>query len=527
VAANTLIGVKRLKKGDQGLLIAGEIEEKQNELLEIRHQYFSTRNAKDKKNIRKQDKLITKELSGLLKKDGFFNSTDAAMLAKWDPYCQTKPSDFFDANWMFGLQQKNSSLISADQEDTGFFDIVIGNPPYVQIKQIPWDDRRVFETLYKSATGRFNLFYLFLERSINLAKINGLSAFIIPDRFLLNTQCANLRQLLLNEQTLLEIDTFDDSIFESAVVDSVIILYRNNKLKYPYIKTKSRANIHTIKDMPVIEIPFEHFITSPSNQFDISYNIFNTNLIQKIRSGSVSLGEIAKIKDGIIQGKISDLLFLKKRIDNKSKKILFGEDIKRYYICFNNNWVNYKPDEMMKIEISRRGKDVRPGLWMRIPEIFECEKILTRQTADEIIAAYDRYSFYYSNTLHGTTITNSYYDILYVLAILNSKLLTWYYRVNTAEEGKVFAQIKIALLKLLPIREANKNTQKIIVDLVKKINLIKGKNHSTDTSVIERKIDNLVFRLYNLTYDEVKIIEPNFPLSKVEYEEIELINRCN
>jgi len=85
---------------------------------------------------------------------------------------------------------------------------VIGNPPYVQIKQISRTDRRFFEEKFKSAVGRFNLFYFFLEQSSNLSKPLGVSSFIVPDRLLLNTQCNELRKWLLNEQTILEIDSF-------------------------------------------------------------------------------------------------------------------------------------------------------------------------------------------------------------------------------------------------------------------------------------------------------------------------------
>lgn len=100
---------------------------------------------------------------------------------------------------------------------------------------------------------------------------------------------------------------------------------------------------------------------------------------------------------------------------------------------------------------------------------FWTTKILTRQTADEIIGSYDTQNYYYSNTLHGTGITNDNYDPLYVLGLLNSKLITWYYRSTTAEEGKVFAQIKIILLRLLPIKKATKNEQKPFIDIVNKI----------------------------------------------------------
>jgi len=168
----------------------------------------------------------------------------------------------------------------------------------------------------------------------------------------------------------------------------------------------------------------------------------------------------------------------------------------------------------MQLEVKRRGVGVRHGLWMRTPGIFERPKILTRQTADEIIGTYDTEQYYYSNTLHGTTITSKNYDPLYVLGLLNSKLITWYYRSTTAEEGKVFAQIKIALLRFLPIKKAKQNQQKTLVALVNKIlattksnDYLENPAKQAQVKEYEKQIDHLVYKLYNLTPEEIKIVE--------------------
>jgi hypothetical protein len=103
IAANTLIGVKRLNKGDQKFLSDPEIEIKQKNLLELRHSHFSARDAKEKIALRKKDEILCKDLIELLKKDGFYNPTDADQLATWNPYDQTKTNDFFYPYWMFGI----------------------------------------------------------------------------------------------------------------------------------------------------------------------------------------------------------------------------------------------------------------------------------------------------------------------------------------------------------------------------------------------------------------------------------------
>ncbi len=386
------------------------------------------------------------------------------------------------------------------------FDVVFGNPPYVQIKQIPWVDKDFYQTRFKFAVGRFNLFYFFIEQSANLLKKGGLSSFIVPDRILLNTQCDALRSWLFIEKTLIEIASFCEPVFDDAVVDAVIIFFKNERTNFTDIKVKNGVSVSEVKNVEYKLIPHNYFKDSPSNQFNLNYDPTISNIINKIRKKSLELGDIAEIKDGIIQGKVKNELFLKEPIDTHSKKLLFGKDINRYHISFNDNWINYKPDEMMKLERERlAGKGA--GLRMRVPEIFERNKILTRQTADEIIASYDDQNYYYSNTLHGTTITDGQFDPLCILALLNSKLMTWYYRNTTAENGKVFAQIKIVLLKKIPILSIRKNEQAQFVELVNKIFSLVQQNSNADISNLCTDIDRLVYQNYELTDDEITIIE--------------------
>jgi hypothetical protein len=390
--------------------------------------------------------------------------------------------------------------------EKGGFDVVIANPPYVPITKITWDDRKLFNDKYNSAVGRFNLFYFFLELTGKITKNNGVSNFIVPDRLLLNTQASGLRSWLLNKNQIIEIVSFDEVVFE-AVVDSILISYRNNIVEYETVRAKNKVTSNTLQHFENIVIPIEYFTSSPSMQFDLDYDKTNYELATKIINLSLFLGDISEIKDGIIQGKVPDLLFLNEPLDDDSMKLLFGKDINKYSLIFNNNWANYKPDLMMKNEVDRRGPGIRHGLWMRKPEIFEREKILSRQTADKIIATLDTEHYYYSNTLHGTTITDNNFDIKYILGILNCRVIHWFYKATTAESGKVFAQVKIALLRKLPILNVNKGQQKSIIDLSDKILTTKKSNPQADTTDLETEIDRLVYELYGLTEEEIQIVE--------------------
>jgi type I restriction-modification system DNA methylase subunit len=392
----------------------------------------------------------------------------------------------------------------------GGFDVVIQNPPYVQIKGIPADDRRIYEERYEFATGRFNLFYLFIERCKLLSRRTGVSSFIIPDRLLLNTQCKAIRAWLLEENSITELVSFADQVFETVVVDSILLFFRRELRSREFVRARRKVSQRDVQRTQQIEIPVSYFQLSPSAQFDLNFTPSKLALYSKIKANSVELGRISETKDGIIQGKVEDHLFLSAKRDSHSKPLLFGENVERYSITFRKNWVNYKPEEMMALEIKRRGDGVRPGLWMREPRIFERPKILTRQTADEIIAAYDKENFYYANTLHGTAIIDSGYEPHYLLGVLNSRITTWYYRSNTDEEGKVFAPIKIELLRKLPIPKADKKRQQQVIQLVDRILAAKARDAAADVSGLEREIDQLVYALYGLTSEEIAIVEESW-----------------
>ncbi|ESU19178.1 Type I restriction-modification system methyltransferase subunit [Flavobacterium cauense R2A-7] len=501
VTANTLVSLEKGNTlGKDMTFDFGETSHLQNELQQLRASYLQA-TPQEKENLKKKfEKLQTQIYKQEVLNAGGIGSKRAQQLVAWKPF-SNESSAWFDPEWMFGVEK---------------FDVVIGNPPYVQIKQIDAESKKRFTNSFKFATGRFNLFYLFIEITKKFSKENSITSYIVPDRLLLNTQCADIRKYLLTEQNINEIIAFGELVFESAIVDSIIITYSNSKRNKDFIKALTNCSIESLKSPKRTEIPYSHIDNSPNNQLDLNYNLEISNLINKIRNNCELYGNICNVKDGIIQSKIPDLLFLKDRKDEFSKKILFGRDIDSYKINWNNNWVNYNEVAMKSAEALRGGN----GLRLRNSSLFENKKILTRQTSDSIIAAYDVDNFYYANTLHGAVIQDVSYDPLYLLGVLNSKLITFYYRTITAEEGKVFAQVKIELLKLLPIKKT-KDQQKIIDIVNALINQIKIDDNNTNDNYIDQ-IDLLVYKLYELSYDEVLVVDAAFELSEQEYDNYKL-----
>ena len=107
----------------------------------------------------------------------------------------------------------------------------------------------------------------------------------------------------------------------------------------------------------------------------------------------------------------------------------------------------------------------------------------------------------------------------YLLALLNSKLLNFYYITEHKSTKKVFSEIQARSVGELPIKHVSPNSQQGFISLVDKILMSKKEDPQADTSALENEIDKKVYHLYGLTYDEVLIVDPDTPISRNEYEQ--------
>ena len=142
-------------------------------------------------------------------------------------------------------------------------------------------------------------------------------------------------------------------------------------------------------------------------------------------------------------------------------------------------------------------------------KFFEGERIYLRKIVGKtLFAAYIKcknvadQSVYIAKVKKGNNI-----DTKYLLGILNSKLLTWYFRIKANEFDDLFPQIKVTEFKALPIKLVSNKKQELLITLVDQILAVKATDPKADTSALEKQIDEMVYKLYELTEEEIKIIE--------------------
>ena len=359
----------------------------------------------------------------------------------------------------------------------GGFDVVVGNPPYVSAEYISEIEKKYYEKIYYSASGRQNLYIIFYEKALNILKKSANLGFITPYTILKNMYYKEIREFILKNAKILEIVDFKGiTVFEDAGVDSIIFMLKKEQ--------KEEYKITYISNIRIFENQL-YDIDFFSNQKilekeDLSMQFSkNDELISRILEDKniLKLKEIVDFKQGIITGGNKKYLVLEKK--DMCEKVLTGADFNRYRLSNSNQYIIYDTKKLH-----------RP----RKRELFEIkEKLLLRQTGAFPICMIDNDQYFTLDTVHNGILKRDNFDIKYVMLLLNSKFLRFIYENMINESGKLFAQVKIIYIDELPIKEISLEAQKPFIKKADKM-LFLNKN----LQELSQKFQRLLTRKFEL-----------------------------
>ena len=340
VSSDSLIKIKKVLTRD--LFEDPRIEDTKNKLREIRHEHFNAKTASRKSSLRKEDDRLRLQLAELLN-GSEVQPEDAIQLAKWNPYDQNEVSPFFDPEWMFGVKDG--------------FDIVIGNPPYVPLQNNGGALAQKYEKQeYKTFARTGDEYCLFYERGWQLLKEGGHLCFITSNKWMRAGYGEKTRAFFAkNTNPILLIDFAGVKIFESATVDTNILLFgkEKNQKKTICAVTNNKDSVKKLSDF----IRQQHTVNSFSSSD--SWGILSPieqRIKQKIEAVGVPLKEWdIQINYGIKTGcneafiinsdKRNEILANckdeaeRKRTEGLIRPILRGRDIKRYGYNWAGLWL--------------------------------------------------------------------------------------------------------------------------------------------------------------------------------------------
>lgn len=445
----------------------------------------------------------------------------ALKLCKYTLYMKVLKITKRNANLKFNLF--SADFLMKDSLNNISFDYVIGNPPYLENRRInKFYNKNDLKKRFKTAVGRFDIYSLFIEKSLELAKNKGIVAFVLPGNLLTNNNFSIIRQLILKRTDILEIIDLGDGIFFGVNMNmAIIILEKSNNDRVEHlIKCKNlRGDSSIQKSIYKLDyrlIPQNYYNNIMENVFDINSSEVTFKLREKVfKKGYTKLNDVCEIIAGIATGNVRNKLLTRNCNIPNAKKVLEGKSIDSYF----HKWDGlYFIDDKGIIDKSNG----EYATFMR-QEFIDEEKILIRQTADRFICTFEEQGLYLLNTLYSLKVREDYINkvnLKYVLGLLNSKLYSFLYRSIVGERGKLFPQVKIFHIQNSPIVIAEKELQDNIIEKVDKIMSIKkqmDKSEATsmddnseltkELSRLVHEVDFLVYSLFRLTSEEIREIE--------------------
>ena len=496
VSANTLIPVEY----DSCLVDSAPDVIKYKELLkELNHKIFLARRNIDKQNLKKQIKETRKALADAIEETGFVSHGAAQQLADWDMFDQNTSSSFFDPEWMFGVK--------------GGFDIVIANPPYVDIKALTKKDVKLYFEYYSTAENRINLYSIFIEKGLLLASSRGVLCYINPNSILVNESYLKIRKKVVNFiDTIIKLP---DDTFSSVSVETIIHLICKDNCN-----DKVRCYVFG-KDAPLKMENIDYCYYRRAKWLKdtaVKFNIYASNevlsLLEKITMEATPMGNYVFTSLGITpydkaKGQSSELIKKRgfhstRKIDDNYVPLISGKNIHPYYVS----------DEISEY--------LKYGNWLGAPrerKFFVSPKIIVRQilagTNQQIVAAYSEEPRYFTQIGFSLISKNEDVFILkFLTCLLNSRLISFYHRYTFLDlEKVVFQKILIANAKQLPVKLPSQYDRYVSL-----LELAQSQSRLGNVVNVKNKIDFLVYHLYGLTYDEVLIVDPETPITREEYE---------
>ncbi len=571
VAANTLI---KLEKSGQLSLLDNDTLSLEKELFKVREEIFYPNSRWEKLKLQQKEKQLREKLKASLRKSGF-SSELAEKIANWDPFDQNTHSDWFDPEYMFGVKDG--------------FDIVIGNPPYIQLqkafnKKIKYAD--IYKDQgYKTFDRMGDIYCLFYEKGIQLLKENGLLAYITSNKWMRAGYGEKLREFFSKYNPLQLVD-LGPGVFENATVDTNILIIKKannqNKLKAITLQKQDKENIFKALNEKAVVL---------TNLSKDAWFI-GSDAEQKLKEKIERIGKPLKdwdlkiyfgIKTGYNEAFIIDTETRnrilanckddeeRKRTEQIIKPILRGRDIKRYYYEWAGLWVIFIPWHFPlheDLSIQGSSEKAEKEFKKQFPSIYnhllKFKDSLSKRNREETGIRYEWYALqrcaatYYpefekekivwagvGNKLETVMVSRELFinapanfltgeNLEFLQGLLNSKLVIWYYemiKTRLGEKGGRFYIYDILNLPIAPITKVNQPIANRIVALVDQILSITQtedykQNKAKQDKVIEleKEIDKLVYKLYDLTYDEVKIIDPEIEkiISQEEYDKIDV-----
>lgn len=436
------------------------------------------------------------------------------------------------------------------------FDVVIGNPPYIRFQEIN-DINKILSNYFREQymvanKGNYDIYVIFIEKSMQLIRSNGFVDFIVPNKFMNANYGESLRNMITSSQSLSRIVDFGElQVFDEATIYTCLLRLSKNCRTFNYLR------IASIKDLRH-SLPLKYEKRETIKLINKEWNINKLELdalFIKMQNGTIPLKEITKIFVGIQTSadpvyivRSNKGKFYSKSLNNYCqlnneilRPVLKGSDIKRFFFnettqfvimpyIVENNEVSLMQEKdfnknytatfeylgQNKSKLLKRA-EVDINCWWHYPfpknikEMFQ-PKIITGVLANKASFNFDsdgKYTFVGGGNAggYGLILIDTSFSYKYLVGLLNSQLIDLFIKSGSTKfRGGYYSYAK-RFIENTPIKKPTQKQESQITGIVEKIIEKKKENPEADTKAEEKEIDRLVYELYGLTEEEIKIVE--------------------
>ena len=396
------------------------------------------------------------------------------------------------------------------------FDLVLGNPPYVVITDEKFTAKDIghLSTRYEVAQYKVDLYHLFMEQGVRVARVGGVLAFVVPNQWFTQKFTEKLRRFCLRESQIIELVVLEGLVFQEADVHNALVFLRHSSpSKKHVVRIKKPESPESVSTALVSTAVQAEWASSDDGCFETRLSGKTGDLVSRLRKTMPMLGECVRISLGCQAYNSSK--HTKQQIENRvfhaDRKLgaeymeeLAGKDVGRYSLE------------------RKKGQWIRYGSWLhdyRERDWLEGPRILVREIPNrppyQIPACYVEKSYCnYKTILNVNPAQQTVFSMKFLTGVLNSRMVSFLYPyIANKLVADSFPRISVADLRRMPCcpYSPTDSVQAVLHDqiviLVDKILTAKRKNPQADTGDLESEIDERVYRLYGLTKDEIKLVE--------------------
>ncbi|WP_338877876.1 DUF7149 domain-containing protein [Campylobacter jejuni] len=452
-----------------------------------------------------------------------------------------------ESNHPFEWRFEFPEILDDDGNFKGF-DLIIGNPPYIKEN----DNKDLFTNTKKLRTyqGKMDIWYHFVGRGFDILKNNGYLAFIATNNWVTNSGAKKLRNIVLEESQILSLVDFSSfMVFDSANIQTMIMQFqkikppKNYEFHFSKITTQTPIYddaINLLKNEKTQNNEILKINLTPKKFIDKTLNFTKSDyeeLFNKIQKYGKFYLEESEVAQGIVPAIDEAFVIKDKNVFSKNEQCFIKEYYTglsgKFYSSFTDKYLIYlsnknysgnlddlpnlkqhfqKYKEILKESKIKYKTPNKPYFYLhreREEKFFKKgeEKIISQVRCIEPIFVYSNENFYGSRALFF--IQTCRINLKYLTGVLNSKLIAFWLKHKGKIQGNLFKIDKEPLLNI-PIVNINSKNEKLankLISLVDEILKAKEQDKNANTQELENKINSLTYKLYNLTEEEIKIIE--------------------